>query len=85
MRIVIQDSAGKAYLNGQAWTAEADQAQEFETVAQAETYCREQNVRQAMIVLKFSDATREDIRYPIGPRDALLVSRPPTTKIRSLA
>jgi len=52
-------------------------------VAQAETFCQERNVTRALIVVKFKDP-KQDICYPIGPHDALLVSRPPTTRIKSL-
>lgn len=84
MRILIQDPVGKGYFDGVAWNGDVEQAREFESVAQAETFCHEQNVTRALIVVKFNDPT-QDIRYPIGPRDALLVSKPPTTRIRSLS
>ena len=84
MRILIQDPVGKGYFDGVAWGGDLEQAREFESVAQAETFCHEQNVTRALIVVKFNDPT-QDIRYPIGAQDALLVSKPPTTRIRSLA
>ena len=83
MRILIQDPVGKGYFNGVAWSGDVEQAAEFESVAQAETFCQEQRVARALVVVKFKDPT-QDIRYPIGPQDALLVSKPPTTRIRSL-
>jgi len=83
MRILIQDPVGKGYFDGVAWSGDAEQASEFESVAQAETFCHQRNVTSALIVVKFNDPA-QDIRYPIGPQDALLVSRPPTTRIRSL-
>jgi hypothetical protein len=83
MRILIQDPIGKGYFDGIAWNSNAEEAREFESVAQAETFCHEQNVASALIVVKFNDPN-QDIRYPIGPHDALLVSKPPTTRIRSL-
>ena len=84
MRILIQDPVGEGYFDGLTWEAGADQAREFESVAQAERFCRDRKVTQAFIVVKFKDPT-QDIRYPIGARDALLVSKPPTTRIRSLS
>jgi hypothetical protein len=84
MRILIQDPVSKRYFDGTAWSNEMEDAREFESVAQAETFCREQKVTRALIVVKFNDPS-QDIRYPIGPQDALLVSRPPTTRIKSLS
>jgi len=84
MRIVIQNPVGQGYFDGLAWEAGLEQAQEFESVAQAERFCRDRKITQALIVVKFKDPT-QDIRYPIGARDALLVSNPPTTRIRSLS
>lgn len=83
MRILIQDPIGKGYFDGAAWNGDVHVAQEFESVAQAENYCHEHEIARAHIVVKFKDPS-QDIRYPIGPQDALLVSKPPTTKIRSL-
>jgi hypothetical protein len=84
MRILIQDPVGKGYFDGVAWNGDVEQAREFESVAQAETFCHEQNVTRALIVVKFKDPT-QDIRYPIGAQGALLVSKPPTTRIKSLS
>jgi hypothetical protein len=83
MRILIQDPVGKGYFDGIAWDCTVEQAREFESVAQAETFCHEQSFTRALIVVKFNDPN-QDIRYPIGAQDALLVSKPPTTRIRSL-
>jgi hypothetical protein len=83
MRILIQDPVGKGYFDGATWNGKAEQGREFESVAQAEAFCQERNVTRALIVVKFKDAS-QDIRYPIGAQDALLVSRPPTTRIKSL-
>ena len=84
MRILIQDLTGKGYFDGLAWGTDLKDAKIFESVAQAETFCHQQNVTRAQIVVKFNDPS-QDIRYTIGPKDALLVSKPPTTRIRSVA
>jgi len=84
MRILIQDPVGKGYFNGVAWNGDVEDAREFESVAQAETFCQQQSVTCALIVVKFKNPV-QDIRYPIGAQDALLVSRPPTTRIKSLS
>jgi len=83
MRILIQDPNERSYFDGTGWTTALEEAKAFESVAQAETFCRSQNVTNAFIVVKFNDPS-QDIRYPIGKQDALLVSRPPTTRIKSL-
>ena len=44
MRILIQDPVGKGYFDGIAWHGNVEQAREFESVAQAEAFCQEQNV-----------------------------------------
>jgi len=84
MHILIQDPVGKGYFDGAAWNGDVERAREFESVAQAETFCHEQNVTRALIVLKFKDPA-QDIRYPIGAQGAPLVSKPPTTRIGSLS
>jgi hypothetical protein len=53
-------------------------------VSQAEAFCREHDVTRALIVLKYNDAA-QDIRFLFGAKDALVVSKPPTTKISSLS
>jgi hypothetical protein len=84
MRILVQDPVGKRYFDGAAWNSEPEQAREFESVAQAETFCQEHGIAAAFIVVKFRDPA-QDIRYPVGAHSALVVSRPPTTKITSLS
>lgn len=84
MRILIQDPAGKGYFDGAAWKSDAEQARVFESVSQAEAFCREHDVTRALIVVKYKDSNH-DIRFLFGPRDALVVSKPPTTKISRLA
>ncbi len=83
MRILVQDATSRAYFDGSGWGDDLERAMDFETVSQAEAYCKEQQFLGALIVVKFKDPS-QDISYPVGPRDALMVSRPPTTKIRSL-
>jgi hypothetical protein len=83
MRILVQDSGSRAFFDGVGWGEDLEQAMDFETIAQAEAFCREQNFPGALIVVKSKHADN-DVTYPVGPRGALLVSRPPTTKIKSL-
>jgi hypothetical protein len=83
MRILIQDPVGKGFFDGAAWNEDMNQAREFESIAQAEAFCLGQNITHAEIVVKYNDPVQE-VRFPIGPRDALVVSKPPTTRIRSL-
>jgi len=83
MRILVQDSATKVYFDGAEWTAQAEHAKSFENVAQAELFCQEHQFSGALIVVKFKDASR-DVSYPVGGRHAVMVSRPATTRIKSL-
>ena len=84
MRILIQDPVGKGYFDGVSWNGDIKDARHFESVAQAETFCHEQKVTRAQIVVKFNNPAQE-IRYTLGAKDALLVSKPPSTRIRRVA
>jgi hypothetical protein len=68
MRILIQNPESKAYLSGSGWDADEDCATEFGTVAQAEEYCRRQNLPLALVVVKFKDA-KNDVSYPASGQD----------------
>jgi hypothetical protein len=81
MRILIQDPESKRYYDGLQWDRDVEDAMEFETVFSAEEYCREQNIRTALIVVKFNDVAAQDIRYAVGPANCLLTSKPPTTRL----
>lgn len=83
MRILVQDAGSKVYFDGADWNQNAAQAKEFENVAQAETFCLQHALTNALIVVKSKDESH-DIRYPVGVRNALLVSKPATTRIKSL-
>jgi hypothetical protein len=84
MRILIQDPVAKGYFDGAAWNGDIARAREFDSVAQAEAFCQGLNLTNALVVVKYNDSG-QDIRYPVGAKDALLVSKPPTTRIRSLS
>ena len=85
MRILIQDPVSQGYFDGISWNAGAEKARSFESVAQAEVFCQERQITRALIVVKFKNSDQE-IRYPIGAKDALLVSKPPpTTRISKVA
>ena len=81
MRILIQDPETKGYYNGAEWGSDVAGAKEFESVYLAEQYCHDQNIRSALVVVKFNDAAAQDIKYAVGPSNALLTSKPPTTKL----
>jgi hypothetical protein len=81
MRILIQDPESKRYYDGVKWGLNLDGAKEFETVYSAEEYCRDQDIRSALIVVKFNDLAAQDIKYAVGPANTLLASKPPTTKL----
>ena len=83
MRILVQNAFRKVYFDGLDWTENTAQAKDFESVAQAETFCQDHELSTALIVVKSKDGCH-DISYPVGDRNALLVSKPATTKIKSL-
>ncbi len=83
MRILVQNAVRRAYFDGLDWNENVANAKDFESVAQAETFCQEHNLSTALIVVKSKDGSH-DISYPMGDRNALLVSKPPTTRIRNL-
>ena len=83
MRILVQDSVKKIYFDGADWNENAAEAKDFESVAQAETFCHERHLANALIVVKSKDGSH-DVCYPVGDRNALLMSKPPTTRIKSL-
>src|SRR5580658_1209233 len=78
MRILVQDAVRKVFFDGSDWNENAARAKEFESVAQAESFCQQQELSSALIVVKSKD-DNHDISYPVGVRNALLVSKPPTT------
>jgi len=83
MRILVQDAARNVYFDGVDWNESAIKAKDFGKVAQAETFCQEHELSAVLIVVKSKDGLH-DIRYPVGGRNAVLVSKPATTEIRSL-
>lgn len=83
MRILVQDPTSKAFFNGAEWDHDLEKAKTFENVAQAEALCEEYQFSSALIVVKFDNPVN-DFSYPVGARSALLVSKPQTTKIKSL-
>jgi len=83
MRILVQDAVRKMFYDGADWNENPAQAKEFESVAQAESFCQRHELSSALVVVKSKDASH-DISYPVGVRNALLVSKPATTRIRSI-
>lgn len=83
MRILVQDSAGKGYFDGVNWNQNVSDAITFDSVAHAENFCRTHDLTDALIVVKAKDDSH-DISYPVGGRNALLVSKPATTMIKRI-
>ncbi len=83
MRILVQEPASKAFFDGEEWNKDATVAKAFESVGVAEAFCRERGLFAALIVVESKDG-QTDISYPVGVRSAVLVSKPQTTKIKSL-
>jgi hypothetical protein len=83
MRILVQDSVNEVFYDGLDWNRDASKAKDFGSVAQAETFCRANQLSEALIVLKSKDG-KHDVSYPAGERNAVVVSKPPTTQIKRL-
>lgn len=81
MRILVQHPESKRFYDGADWAEKDETALEFESVYAAEAYCREHEIRVALIVVRFNDAATPDIKYAVGPANALLESKPPTTRL----
>ena len=84
MRILVRDSGSRTYFDGVSWGDDAEQAKSFDSVSQAEAFCHDQNLWDALIVVRFNSGEQEDVTYPVGPRSALMVSRPATTRIKRI-
>ena len=83
MRILVRNAVRNIYFDGLDWTENSGRAKAFESVAQAETFCQEHELSTALIVVKSKDGCH-DISYPVGDHNALLVSKPASTEIKSL-
>ena len=81
MRILIQDPETKSYLSGDTWDVDENRATTFGNVAQAEEFCRQQNLPEALVVVKFKDAIH-DASYPASERDDAQLKRYSTRKLR---
>ena len=83
MRILVQNAASNVYFDGVDWNENAAQAKDFESVLHAESFCREHELSSVLIVVKSKDG-RHDISYPFGGPNSVLLSKPATTKVKSL-
>jgi hypothetical protein len=81
MRILIQNPDNKAYLSGDTWDDDENHATEFGNVAQAEEFCRQQNLPLALVVVKFKNPVN-DVRYPVNSPDSALLKKYSTRRIR---
>jgi len=81
MRILIQDPGTNRYFDGDNWDADENRATEFGTVAQAEEFCRQQDLPLALVVVKFKDPAH-DVRYPASARDDAQLKKYSTKRLR---
>jgi len=81
MRILIQDPETKSFFSGDNWDVDENRATEFGNVAQAEEFCRQQNLPMALVVVRFKDASN-DISYPASARDDVQLKRYSTKRLR---
>ncbi|HEY3863990.1 MAG TPA: hypothetical protein VGO59_19110 [Verrucomicrobiae bacterium] len=82
MQILVRNAAKEIYFDGVDWNENAAQAKKFESVDQAESFCRAHGLSSALIVVKSKNDSHE-VCYPAGG-NARLVSRPATTLIKSI-
>jgi hypothetical protein len=81
MRILIQDPETRAYFSGDDWDVDENRATEFGNVAQAEEFCRQQDLPLALVVVKFKDPAH-DVRYPASARDDAQLKKYSTKRLR---
>ena len=81
MRILIQDPESLSYFSGDTWDVDEKHAIEFGNVAQAEEFCRQQNLPLALVVVKFKNPVN-DVRYPVNSPDSALLKKYSTRRIR---
>jgi hypothetical protein len=83
MRILVQNAVSNVYFDGVDWIEDAGQAKDFGSVSDAESFCQEQELSTVLIVVKSKDGCH-DVSYPVGDHNAVLVSKRPSTEVRSL-
>jgi hypothetical protein len=83
MRILVQNEFSNVYFDGVDWIENPGQAMDFGSVADAESFCQEHDLSCALIVVKSKDGCH-DVSYPVGDHNALLVSKRPSTEVKSL-
>jgi hypothetical protein len=81
MRILIQDPESLSFFSGDTWDVDEKHAIEFGNVAQAEEFCRQENLPLALIVVKFKDAT-SDVSYPASEQDDAQLKKYSTKRLR---
>ena len=81
MRILIQDPESNAFFSGDEWDVDENHATEFGNVAQAEEFCRQQNLPLALVVVKFKDPIN-DVSYPASARDDAQLKKYSTKRLR---
>jgi hypothetical protein len=65
MRIVIQDPHSNFFFEGSRWTNNEKEAMEFENVARAEEFCRQELLAGVLIVVMFNDGL-DSVCYKAG-------------------
>ena len=74
MRVLIQNAATEAYYTGHGWSKEISSALNFDSTVKADAYCYENNIGDALIVVKFKDESG-DIKFTSGAASSLMSSR----------
>jgi hypothetical protein len=73
MRVLIQNAATEAYYTGKGWNKDINTALQFDTTVKADSYCYENNISDALIVVKFKDDSG-DIKFTSGAGSRLMSS-----------
>src|SRR5690242_17829927 len=74
MRVLIQNAVTEAYYTGRGWSKDVSTAMNFDSTVKADTYCYENNIGDALIVVKFKDESG-DIKFTSGAGSSLMNSR----------
>jgi hypothetical protein len=71
MRVLIQNAVTEAYLTGEGWSKDINTALQFDTTVKADAYCYDNNISDALIVVKFKDESG-DIKFTSGAGSRLM-------------
>jgi hypothetical protein len=69
-KIFVQHCDSKLFLrDAEGWTAQVDEARDFETSLNALAYCLQNRLRHAQIVVRFEGPGSQDVIVPLQSED----------------